>query len=154
MLDSFKAQLTFPTAAAYAKATTYDAVKRGSSMNSAVYIVDPATIAAAGLAGVDEFRHTVAQTRRNPGQSGSERVQVLTQIVCLDINGRPHVWSMNSTLTVPNHFVAPTGVNVDSAANAKAVAACNVGYLLNPTDSATAGTQDDVLDKFIIGVMP
>lgn len=154
MLDSFKAQLTFPTAAAYTKATTYDAVKRGSSMSSAVYIVDPATIATAGLVGVDEFRHTVAQTRRNPGQSGSERVQVLTQLVCLDINGRPHVWSCNVTVTAPNHFVPPTGVAVNSAANTKAVVACNVGYILNPTDSTTAGTQDDVTEKFIIGVMP
>lgn len=152
MLSSFKSQLAFPTAAAYAKATTVDAKLKGSSLNSAVYIIEPANFSS--LAGVVQMQHTVSLTRRNPGQAGSNRAQFLTQAVVLDVNGRPLVISYNQTITVANYIVPPAGVTIDKAAITKAVVAMGVGYTLNPTDSSTAGTQDDVVDAINSGLIP
>lgn len=151
MQNAFKAQLAFPTAAAYAKATTVDAKLKGNSLNSAVYIVEPSAFAS--LAGVVQLQHTVSLTRRNPGQAGSNRAQFLTQAVILDANGRPHVISYNQVLTVSNYIVPPTNVVLDKTAVAKAVVAMGVGYTLNPLDSSTAGTQDDVIDSVTNGLL-
>lgn len=152
MLSSFKAQLALPTAAAYAKATTVDAKLKGSSLNSAVYILEPANFSS--LAGVAQMQQTTALTRRNPGQAGSNRAQILSQAVILDVNGRPHVISYNQTLTVTNYIVPPAGVVIDKAAVAEAVVAMGLGYTLNPLDSTTAGTQNDVITDLINGIIP
>lgn len=152
MLSSFKAQLALPKDSAYAKSSTVDAKLKGSSLNSAVYIIEPANFSS--LAGVAQMQQTVALTRRNPGQAGSNRAQILAQAVILDVNGRPHVISYNQTLTVTNYIVPPAGVVIDKAAVAEAVVAMGLGYTLNPSDSSTAGTQDDVITDLINGIIP
>lgn len=152
MLSSFKAQLAFPTGT-YTKSTgTVDALQRGSSLNQSVYVIDPASLATP-LPGVTQMQHSVSVVRRNPGQNGSNRGQVLTQAVLLDANGRPHIISFNTTLTATNYFVPPAGVAVNLENVAKAVAAVNIGYILNPADATSYG-QDTMVDYLFNGIMP
>jgi hypothetical protein len=151
MLDSFKVQLSLPATAYALAGTPVNSILRGSSLNSAVYIVDPADHSA--LSGVHSMMHTTSLTRRSPGQSGSNRAQLLSQAVLLDVNGRPVVISYNQTITVANYFAAPEGLTVDIPAVAEAVVGMGVGYLLNPGNSESAG-QDATLKSLILGVAP
>jgi len=152
MLSVFKAQLAFPTGVYSKAAGTVNANLKGSSLNSGVYIVDPASLTGT-LAGVAQFQTTVGITKRSPGVRGSNRRQVLTQAVVLDADGRPHVWSANTVLTDSNFFVPPTGSALMTKDVLEAVLATNFGYFLNPSDSAT-DTQDKVFDALAIGLVP
>jgi hypothetical protein len=151
MLDSFKVQLALPTTAYTMAGTPVDSILRGSSLNSAVYIINPADHSS--LSGVHSMMHTTSLTRRSPGQSGSNRAQMLSQAVLLDANGRPVIISYNQTLTVANYFAAPEGVNVDIPSVAEAVVGMGVGYLLNPGNSESA-SQDATVKSLILGVVP
>jgi len=152
MLNSFSAQMAMPTGVYSVSSAVATAQLRGESMNQAVYVINPT---ATGVpSGIAQFQHSVSITKRSPGAAGSNRGQILTQVVVLDANGRPHVFSANTTIVVPNYLVPPAGVAVDPAAIAKATVATNVGYLLNPTGAASGVTQSDTLDSLLLGIKP
>lgn len=153
MLNSIKTQLTLPTGG-YALATgAVDSAQKGSSMNSSAYIINPSDIATAGIAGVSMGQLSSSLSRRAPGQKGSNRAQVLAQMVALDINGKPYITSCNITLTEANYFVPPTGVAYDQLAVSKAVTAAAVGYILN-AQGATGDTQGNWIEKVHLGIIP
>lgn len=143
MLSSIKLQLAIPALGDYELATgAIDAALKGSSMNSAAYIVTPTQLTAitGGLA-QGQLMHTLQ--RRAPGQKGSNRSQTLFQIVALDVNGRPYITSANLTLTEPNYFVAPAGVEYSQIKVSEACVGGVIGYALNASGASTGNHQAD-----------
>jgi hypothetical protein len=154
MLNLLKVQLTFPTGA-YAPATTVNALKRGDSMSSAQYVIDPADVLTATSSNVAQALASYNLNRRSPGQAGTNRGQVLTQFVVLDAKGTPRIISASTVVAMPNDFqpLAGTTVNLDNLVNA--AVASNVGLILNPdADTTTPRAQGSVAQCIRLGILP
>lgn len=154
MLDTLKVQLAFPTGA-YSLGTTYNALKRGDAMSSVQYVLAPSDIKTATSSDVAQALISMNQTRRSPGQGGTNRSQVLFQVSAIDVKGAVRVWSFSGVLAQPNGFVPAAGLAVDSDAIARACVAGGVGVILNPdADTTTPRTQRSVVDAWNMGILP
>lgn len=150
MLSTFKAQLELPSTSYSLGGTPVDAKARGDSLNQVVYVIDPTSTPIAGAAGM---QFTVNQARRSPGQFGSNRTQVLSQVTLLDANGRPVIVSASTVVTNPNAVQGASGL-INTMPFVEACVACNIGYLLNPTASATAAQNVVIADLVNLGIIP
>jgi hypothetical protein len=151
MLSTISLQLAFPNTAYTLESGAVTAVQKGSSMNSTAYVLTSSQLSAI-TGGLASGQLLQSLQRRGPGQKGSNRSQILFQIVALDVNGKPFVTSANLTLTEPNYFVPPAGVTFSQKAVSEACVAGALGYALNASGSAT-GSQSDWTDKSSDGII-
>lgn len=151
MLSTIKLQLAFPDTGYALHSGAVDAVQKGSSMNSSAYILTGSQLATI-TGGLASGQLLQSLQRRGPGQKGSNRSQILVQIVALDVNGKPFVTSANLTLTEPNYFVPPAGVTFSQKAVSEACVAGALGYALNAS-GATGDHQADWTEKSSDGII-
>lgn len=154
MLDTLKIQLAFPSGA-YTPTTTKTALKRGDSMTSSQYILDPADIKTVTSCDVVQGLCSYNLNRRSPGQRGTNRAQSLVQFVVLDAKGSPAIISFSQVLATPNGFVPAANTSVDLGTLAKAAVAAGIGMVLNPdADTTTPRAQSSVTTLWSLGALP